>query len=607
MKKIYFVFLLTFSFISILFSQAYQFRNNTAHTGLYSANEKFDAVQLQWLFKTDGAIRSTPLIVDNHVFFGSADHYFYCLDTNGNEAWKYKTENAVHSSPAYYNGVVFFTDRSDNLYALKASDGALIWKNKAGEALPYAWGFDYYTSSPLIVDKTLYTGSGDGNLYATDIATGKTKWKYHAGAVIRSTPAFDKGNIFFGDCDAHVYSINAENGKLNWIFKINGDTLNNEKFGYDRRAVIASPAIANNIVVVGGRDGFLYGINEANGEKIWQYDYHISWILSSVAIKDSIVVTGTSDGSFINALNITTGKEIWRYQTQAPVWASPSIAGDKIFCPGNDGALYCLDLYTGKEVWEYNTMQKFFSSPVLSGDKLFVGNDDGNFYCFKDVKRNNNDEIFRAVFWMREPPVQFFGYGMDVYIKDYFATRNYKVIDDTAITKFLQSRIGDHKKSVIVFATNFFPSAITGDSAHEGLLLQYLKSGGKVVMCTTNPSVYKFDSANTQITGLDFTQAKRMLDISYPYNDTRSFNGWYPASPTEDGEKWGLKTGYVSRMGLPLNAVDIVLMKDETGKATSWVKTYGGSTGTGFVQTWLSVSTYSTIDEIWKVAEYGME
>jgi len=585
------------------FAQQTQFRGGVAHTGVYNSTKSFTNVALQWQYKTGGAVRSTPLVADNKIYVGSADSYLYCLDTTGKTIWKYKAESAVHSSPALANGTLFFNDRDNNLYALQAAGGKLLWKKQLGKTLAYDWGFDYYVASPLVVNNTIYTGSGDGNLYALNAQTGNILWQYNTHAIIRSTPAFDKGRLFIGDYNGNVYNIDAATGKQGWVFKGNGDTMRNEDYGFDRKAILATPAVADNIVVVGDRAGYLYALNETTGEKLWQFDYVITWIISSVAIKDSVVVTGTSDGAFINALKLHTGKELWRFQTTAPVWASPIINNNIVICPGNDGIIYGLDLYKGSELWRYSIGDRYFSSPVIAGNKLYAANDDGNLYCFTPVPAKA--QARKAVFWMKEPPFQSFQFGIDRYIKDYFKSWGYEVLDEKTIIPFMQQGVANHDKSLVVFASNYFPPGITGDSAHASLILDYLKADGKAVLCAMNPAVYQLDSAGKQIIALDFSAAKRILGITYSNNDTRTFNGFYPAIPTNEGKQWGLQTGYVSRLGQPNGVADIVLMRDETGKATSWVKTYGGPKGTGFVQSWISPATLQHIDELKSVAEYG--
>ena len=326
----------TLLFVAQAFSQS-QFRGNEAHTGLYKEQDVYSSARLHWSFNAGSAIRSTPLIAGNKIYMGSADHYLYALDTTGKLLWKFQADGAVHSSPAIDNNTVYFNSRANTLYALNASNGKLKWKKNFGNDLPYEWAFDYYVSSPLISDGIVYAGGGDGNLWALNAANGNGYWKFNAGSRIRSTPAVQGDKLYVGDCGGLVHALNKKTGMPLWRFATNGDTLLNENFGFDRKAVIASPAIAGNTVIVGGRDGYLYAIDAQTGTKKWQFDYKVSWIISSVAIKDSIVVTGTSDGRFINALRLDDGKELWRFAVSAPVWASPSIVGDKVFNAVNDG------------------------------------------------------------------------------------------------------------------------------------------------------------------------------------------------------------------------------------------------------------------------------
>lgn len=583
-----------------------QFRGNESHTGLYHDNNTYSSIKLKWSFKAGNAIRSTPLILGNKVFVGSADNYLYALDNSGSVIWKFKADAAVHSSPAAYKNMICFNSRANTLYAVDQSSGKLKWQKQLGNDLPYEWAFDYYISSPLISGATIYTGSGDGNLYALDAATGNIQWKFNTGSRIRSTPAMYEGKIYFGDCAGKVYALDKSTGKPAWQFATKGDTLKNENFGFDRKAVIASPAVANNTVIVGSRDGFLYGIDAQTGTKKWEYNYNVSWIISSVAIKDSIIVTGTSDGRFINTLRLQDGKELWRFAVNAPVWSSPSIVGDKVFNAVNDGNVYCLDLYSGKEVWRFRTNERLFSSPVPSNGNLYFGNDEGVFYCLQGDAQPSST-VHRAVYWIKDPIFQYHRYGIDVYMKDYFSSAGYKVLDAPALATFLRERIADAKSSVVVFATNLFPTDIIGDTLNTNLLLQYLNNGGKVVITGMNPAVYQIDEQKKELKAVNFNLSQKITGIGYAYNDTRSFGGYYPSTPTAEGVKWGLKTSMVTRNALPVQDVTTVLASDETGKAAWWVKNYGGRPGTGLVQTWLFQSSLPLLSEILQVAEYGLD
>lgn len=598
--------LVTFSVFANEPPSTKQFRGDEAHNGLYYEPNVYSSVKFKWAFKAGNAIRSTPLVLGNKIFIGSADNYMYALDTSGNISWKFKADAAVHSSAAAFKNMICFSSRANTIYMVNQSTGKLKWQKQLDTDLPYEWSFDYYISSPLISGATIYIGSGDGNLYALDAADGNIKWKFNTGSRVRSTPAMYDNKIYFGDCAGKVYALDKSTGKLAWQFATNGDTLKNENFGFDRKAVIASPAISYNAVVVGSRDGYLYAIDAQTGKKKWEYNYNVSWIISSVAIKDSIVVTGTSDGRFINALNLRNGKELWRYAVSAPVWSSPSIVNDKVFNAVNDGNVYCLDLYSGKEVWRFRTNERLFSSPVPANGNLYFGNDEGVFYCLQGTAQPTST-INRAVYWIKDPVFQYHRYGLDIYVKDYFASAGYKVLNSEALATFMRERIADAQSSVIVFATNLFPTEIIGDTVNTNLLLQYLNKGGKVVITGMNPAVYQIDEQKKELKTVNFNLSQKITGISYAHNDTRSFGGYYPSTPTADGARWGLKTSMVTRNAMPLQDVSTVLATDETGKAAWWVKNYGGRLGTGFVQTWLFQSSLPSLSEILQVAEYGLE
>ena len=62
----------------------------------------------------------------------------------------------MDSSPAVANGVVYVGSTDNNIYALNAGTGALLWKYTTGAV----------QSSPAVANGVVYVGSTDGNVYA---------------------------------------------------------------------------------------------------------------------------------------------------------------------------------------------------------------------------------------------------------------------------------------------------------------------------------------------------------------------------------------------------------------------------------------------------------
>ena len=601
MRKIFLLSLLSFSFYANAQSM---FRGKADHASFIKSNNANLFGEEDWRFDAKAAVRSTAVCSGNAIFFGASSGIFYSLDKQtGNILWQYNTGHAINSSPALYNINIFFSDNKQTLYSLNAKTGKLNWKFDFDKSLDYEWAFDYYYSSPTISGQSLLIGGKDGNVYNINALTGKVIWKFKAGTIVRSTPSIADNKVYFGDVNGTVYAIQLSNGKELWRFAIEGNKLNNEDFGFDRRAIIASPVITKDKVVVGGRDGFLYGIDKNSGKEIWRMDHEVSWVISSVAVKDSFVITGTSDGRFVQAVNLNTGKQIWKYRTPSIVWSSPVIENDKVYVGSHAEVLYCLDLYTGKKINGFQASGVIFSSPVICNDQLFFGTDKGYVYCLKRslYKYTTPENLKKFVFWEPNTSI-YFNNGTDIRIRDYLRINGYKLLNSKTLAEWFTK--DSALNSVIVFASNYFPKSIT-DAYQKSLLRNYLDKGGKVVVLGINPLIFQTDTATKAITGRNFLFPDSIINVNYGYKDLRAMKGTQPAFPTNEGIKWGLRRSWVALLSLPLNKVDIVLGTDENGLASAWVKKFHQSKGSGFVQLWVDANGVEDMSFITRVAEYG--
>lgn len=582
------------------------FRGNAEHNMNVTINPATVFGDAAWKFDAGSAIRSTIVYSSNSIFFGSSKGIFYALNKNtGSVKWQYNTGFAIESSAALYNGNIFFSDNKQSLYALNAATGKLIWKFDFEKSRDYEWGFDYYYSSPTIAGNKILIAAKDGFVYNVNAADGKLNWKFKTTGIVRSTAAVSANTVFFGDTDGILYAVDLAKGKEQWRFFTLGNGLKNEDFGFDRRAIISSPVISKEKIIVGCRDGLFYAVNKNTGKEIWRVDHHVSWVISSIAVKDSFAVTGTSDGHFVQAVNVNTGREIWKQQTISTVWSSPVICNDKVYIGSQEGMLYCLDLFTGKKLNSFQAKGKIFSSPVISDSLLYFGTDMGLMYALKPAANlfPQASNISKYVFW--EPGVNiYFHYGNDIKIRDYLSFNKYKILHATELAQRL-SKTDSAANSVIVFASDYFPAEILKGYDHS-LLRNYLNNGGRVVILGNNPVVYRIDE-NLQVEGFNIPMADSVLNIKYGPNDLRSLGGLQPALVTEEGKRWGLTESWTAFLPLPPEQADIILGKDENGKASAWLKRYSNLKGSGFIQLWIDPDQPEDMSPILRVAEHGWD
>jgi hypothetical protein len=106
--------------------------------------------------------------------------------------------------------------------------------------------------------------------------------------------------------------------------------------------------------------------------------------------------------------------------------------------------------------------------------------------------------------------------------------------------------------------------------------------------------------------GIDYSDAQKILGIQYPGTRLEGI-GWYGATVTEEGKKWGLHGWWVSLGWVDPGQVSTVLARDENGMASGWVKNYGGPEGTGLVQLWVPRDRHSDLFPVKCAAEYKLQ
>jgi len=293
-----------------------------------SADKYFYAINsnstLKWRFKTGDRVESSPAIgSDGTIYVGSADKYFYAISPNGTMKWKLGIGDGAGSSPAIGSDGTIYVGGNINLYAINPN-GTLEWRFKTG---------DRVESSPAIgSDGTIYVGSNDGYFYAIN-PNGTLKWKLRTVAWVESSPAIGSdGTIYVtttsmdvSSIDKNVYAINS-NGILKWLVEGGGAET--------------SPAIGpNGTIYVGSADGYLYAISP-NG--ILKMKAYIGWGGNSspaIGSDGTIYVGGKADFYAINP----NGSLKWKFEIGSLINSSPAIGSDgTIYFGSDDGNLYAI-------------------------------------------------------------------------------------------------------------------------------------------------------------------------------------------------------------------------------------------------------------------------
>lgn len=279
-----------------------------------------------WSFGNEAGygFNGPPVPYGSNVFVAAEGFYVFALDiATGEEIWRTTDPMQTNSSMTAWNDILFVPETMNPgsaLQALYAASGEILWSFQ-----PQSY-FGFWDSSPCIVDSILYIGAcGNETMYAIDPLSGSVVWEQPLG-YIESTPACDGERVIFGTGDSHIYSLNPLTGEMEWVFLIpDGDYLH------------GSPGIADGLVFWGDLS----------------YDSQ----------------------AYIHAVDITTGQEIWNYQTDGGplgIQSSPSITDGVMYIAATDSLLYAFG--TGLK---YTYREDYFYADLGSNELIVTSFDGG--------------------------------------------------------------------------------------------------------------------------------------------------------------------------------------------------------------------------------------
>src|SRR6476646_11358198 len=162
-----------------------------------------------WRFTERPLLEFPPIYVGGKLYFVNNNGTAYALDADtGKVLWKRRIGRLNASSPAYYKHRLYIVNLvPGHIVKLDAKTGRIIWKRSLpGRA----------ESSPVVVDRTVYFGCEDGELFAMSTGKGQVRWATQLGGAVKSAPAYSDGKLFVGDYGGYMNAVDAKSGKLVW-------------------------------------------------------------------------------------------------------------------------------------------------------------------------------------------------------------------------------------------------------------------------------------------------------------------------------------------------------------------------------------------------------
>ena len=102
-------------------------------------------------------------------------------------------------------------------------------------------------------------------------------------------------------------------------------------------------------------------------------------VVASPLEADGILYVPFQNGG-LSAISLEDYRELWRFPTEAGIWAQPLLVNDMLILASIDHFLYAVDRSTGQRIWSVDLGGAVASTPLLANDRLYVGSFNKSFF-----------------------------------------------------------------------------------------------------------------------------------------------------------------------------------------------------------------------------------
>lgn len=306
-----------------------------------------------------------------------------------NIRWKAEIPGRGHSSPVVWGDRIFLTTsiEGDPVPGGRKAQVHLDFNYKPGYVHPESVGIDrLHRMETLAVDgktgKVLWTRVSYDGVMSDD--------RHRSNTYASSTVATDGRLVyaFFESLGLYAYDFD---GNLKWKSSV-GDII---KAGLGPGT---SPVLFENLIILlcdqeMGTGSFIAALDKSTGKEVWRTERknRRSWATPLLVKSGARYELVTSGAESTTAYDPKTGKELWRADgTQSHPIPSPVLAGDLAILTAGSQAKRALAVRLGgtgdltnspSVVWRYQKGTAYVASPLVHGGYLYLVSDGGILTC----------------------------------------------------------------------------------------------------------------------------------------------------------------------------------------------------------------------------------
>lgn len=296
----------------------------------------------RWKAQLGGQIFASPVVADGIAYIGTTAGTLFAVDlADGSLRWGSALGYPVYASAQVTDDAVFISSDGGYLHRLDRKTGREQWRSSIQDARssreppqPQSAAWEWQGPRPLLGNGQIYIGGNDGSVQALDMRTGASRWKRQLAGRIQHGLASDGTQLFAVTEAGMVQALNARTGTPLWQYRLASRPG-------------AAPVAHRGRVFCNDRSGVLHAIDGNTGNALWLTQFWTSWIESEPSFDGNTLYIGSSDLRKVSAIDIVSGRVLWRTDVGGWSWGTPLALGDHLLVGMAAGHPYFLEHAAG--------------------------------------------------------------------------------------------------------------------------------------------------------------------------------------------------------------------------------------------------------------------
>lgn len=291
--------------------------------------------------------------------------------------WQVKTGSAMGENKVHplLQGDTVFVAGGNTASAWSKSNGKLIWKTVIGENISAG------VNRSLNNAKQVFIGTSNGNAISLDASNGKIQWIERLNSEILAVSPSNNGRVAFRTIDGKLHGLSTSTGELIWqqLQRTPPLTLMGASV----------PVIVGPYVIAGFDNGKVAAYHLQTGEPAWEVALTLprgrTELERIIDIDGKLKPIGsalfaTSMNGSVSGIILKDGKVAWskRFSSSTGVNANPR----GLYSSDSKGNIWKMDPQTGNPIWKMDDLLRYEPTlPILVGSShLVVADKKGNIH-----------------------------------------------------------------------------------------------------------------------------------------------------------------------------------------------------------------------------------